>query len=110
MAGEHTLAEHDGRTMMHTYIPYQSPYQVSTFYTLWNPTNSPDKILQLMVTLTRSKVKSRSHHDIAHLQPLTIVPTKFQLPKPYSFRDIVQTRFYRSRSPLKSQRSNQGHP
>ena len=44
------------------------------------------------------KVKSRSHHDAAHLHPLTNVPTKHQLPIPYSFRDIAQTRFYRSRS------------
>ena len=32
------------------------------------------------------KVKSRSHHDVAHLQPLTNVPTKYQLPTPYGFR------------------------
>ena len=32
------------------------------------------------------KVKSRSHHDTAHLQPLTNVPTKHQLPTPYGFR------------------------
>ena len=31
------------------------------------------------------KVKSRSHHDNAHLHPLTNVPTKYQLPTPYSF-------------------------
>ena len=53
------------------------------------------------------KVKSRSHHDAAHLQPLTNVPTKHQLSTPYSFRDIARTRFYRSRSLW--QRSNQGH-
>ena len=28
------------------------------------------------------KVKSRSHHDVAHLHPLTNVPTKYQLPTP----------------------------
>ena len=44
------------------------------------------------------KVESRSHHDIAHLQPPTNVPTKYQLPTPYGFRDIAQARFYRSRS------------
>ena len=44
------------------------------------------------------KVKSRSHHDAAHLQPLTNVPTKYQLPTSYGFRDIARTRFYRSRS------------
>ena len=55
------------------------------------------------------KVKSRSYHDVAHLQPLTNVPTKYQLPTPYGFRDIARTRFNRSRSPLQGQRSNQGH-
>ena len=45
-----------------------------------------------------NKFKSRSHHDVAHLQPLANVPTKYQLPTPYGFRDIAQTRFYRSRS------------
>ena len=45
-----------------------------------------------------SKVKSRSHYDVAHLQPPTNVPAKYQLPTPYTFRDIAQTRFYRSRS------------
>ena len=46
----------------------------------------------------KAKVKSRSHHDAAHLHPLTNVPTKYQLPTPYGFRDIARTRFYRSRS------------
>ena len=40
---------------------------------------------KVKVTSTRSKVKSRSHHDAAHLQPLTNVPTKHQLPTPYGF-------------------------
>ena len=48
--------------------------------------------------MARSKVKSRSHHDIVHLHPLTNVPTNYQLPTPYSFRDIAWARFYRSRS------------
>ena len=48
--------------------------------------------------MTRSKVKSRSHHDAAHLQPLTNVITKHQLPTRYEFRDIARTRLYRSRS------------
>ena len=59
--------------------------------------------------MARSKVKSRSHHDVAHLHPPTNVPTKYQLPTPYSFRDIAWTRFYRSRSLRQGQRSNQGH-
>ena len=48
--------------------------------------------------MAMSKVKSRSDHDAAHQHPLTNVPTKYQLPTPYGFRDIAQTRFYRSRS------------
>ena len=54
--------------------------------------------------MARSKVKSRSDHDIAHLHPLS----KYQLPTPYGFRDIARTRFYRSRSLRQGQRSNQG--
>ena len=84
-------------------------YQVSTFYTSWNPRNNPDKILKFMVTMTTSKVKSRSHNNVAHLQLLTNVPTKYHLPTPYGFRDIAQTRFYRSRSLRQGQRSNQDH-
>ena len=53
------------------------------------------------------KVKSRSDNDVAHLHPLTNIPTKYQLPTPYGFRDIAWTRFYRSRSLRQGQRSNQ---
>ena len=67
------------------------------------------KILTAKVTTTRSKIKSRSRHDATHLQPLTNVPTKHQLPTPYGFWDIAWTRFYRSRSLWQGQRSNQGH-
>ena len=49
-------------------------------------------------THDHNKVKSRSHLDVAHLQLLTNVPTKYQLPTPYDFRDIARPRFYRSRS------------
>ena len=59
--------------------------------------------------MARSKVKSRSNHDIAHLQPQTNVPTKYQLPTPYSFWDIAWTEFYRSRSQRQGQNTNQGH-
>ena len=74
------------------------PHQESTSYTLRFPRYSLDKILYVKVTLTRSKVKSRSHHDVTHLHSLTNVPTKYQLPTPYGFQDIAQTGFYRSRS------------
>ena len=36
--------------------------------------------------------------DVAHLHPLTNVPTKYQLPTPHGFRDVARTRFYRSKS------------
>ena len=44
--------------------------------------------------MARSKVKSRSHHDVAHLHPVTNVPTKYQLPTPYGFRDTGRTNFF----------------
>ena len=89
--------------------PNQCPYQVSTSYTLQFPRYNLDKIFKLKVTTARSKVKSRSHHDVAHLHTLTNVLTKYQLPTPYSFRDITRTRFLNSRSLRQGQRSNQGH-
>ena len=55
-----------------------------------------------------SKVKLRSHHGVAHLHPLTNVPTKYQLATPYAFQDIAQTRFPNSRPLRQGQRSNQG--
>ena len=51
-----------------------------------------------------SKVNSRSHHDVAHLQLITNVPTKYQLPTFYGFQDLAQTIFYRS--VRQGQRSN----
>ena len=89
--------------------PNQCPNQVSTFYTLWFPRYSPNKILKVKVTMARSKIKSRSDHDAAHLQPPTNVPTKYQLPTPYGFWDIARTKFSNSRSLRQGQRSNQGH-
>ena len=74
--------------------PNQCPYQVSTSYTLQFPRYSPDKIFKLKVTAARSKVKSRSEHDVAHLQPLSNVPTKYQLPTPYGFWDTARTNYF----------------
>ena len=100
MAGEHTLAEPKLKvtarctptplTNVPTKCQPSTPYGIKEI--------NPDKILKLMVTMTRSKVKSTSHHDVAHLQPPTNVPTKYQLPIPYGFKDIAQIRFYRSKS------------
>ena len=72
--------------------PNQCPYQVSTSYTLLFPRYSRDNILYVKVTMARSKVKPRSHHDIAHLEPLTNVPTKYQLPTPYGCRNGTMAR------------------
>ena len=99
MASEHTLAEPQLKVTPQCIPtpPNQCLYQVSTFYILWNSRNSLDTILKLMVTMARSNVKSRSHHHTVHLHSQTNVPTKYQLPTPYGFRDIAQTTFYRSR-------------
>ena len=53
------------------------------------PRYSPDKILKINVTIARSNVKSRSHQDVAHLNSLTNVCTKCQLPAPYGFQDMA---------------------
>ena len=60
-------------------------------------------------TTARSKVNSRSHHDVAHLLPQTNIPAEYQLPTCYSFPDITGIRFYKSRSLRQDQRSNQYH-
>ena len=73
-----------GHTMtLHTYTTNQCPYQVSTSYTLQFPRYSPDKIFKLKVTTARSKVKSRSHHDVAHLHPQ---PMSYQISTSYTLR------------------------
>ena len=59
--------------------------------------------------MERSKVESNSHHDVAHLYPLTNVPTKYQLPTPYGFRDLAWTRFSNSRPLWQGQTSTQGY-
>ena len=60
-------------------------------------------------TAARSKVKSKTHHDFAQLQTQTYIHTMRQFSTPYSFHDIGQTRFLRSRSLQQAQKSNQGH-
>ena len=64
--------------------------------------------------MARSKVKSRSHHNVAYLKPLSNAPTKYQLPTLYGLRDIAWITFFtlkvtRARSNVKS-RSNQDAP
>ena len=97
---------------LHTYLPkhpHQCPYQISNFYTLQLLRYSPGKFLKIKVTIARSKVKSRSHHDVAHLHPLPNVPTTYQLSTPYGYCDIAQTRFYRSTSLLSKVKSRSHH-
>ena len=107
-----TTRSNQGHTMMlHTYNPQLQPMSLPNINLLHLLVQrySLDKILWVKVTTARSKVKSRPHHNIAHLQHLTNFPTKYQLPTPYGFRDIVQTRFSNSRSLLQGQISKQGH-
>ena len=93
--------------MMHTYTPLPIPL---TFYTLQNPRNSLDKIFfKLKVTATRSKVKSRSHYNVAHLQPQSNVPTPYQVSTSYtlgfprySLDKILMVKITTARSKIKS--------
>ena len=60
--------------------------------------------------MARSKVKSRSNYDEAQLHFLTNVPTKYELPTPYGFRNMAPTRFFKvkvisARSKVKSRSS-----
>ena len=59
--------------------------------------------------VVKVKFLMNSNMTLTVLNPPTNVPTKYQLPTPYDFRDIAQTRFYRSRSLQQGQRSNHGH-
>ena len=59
--------------------------------------------------MAKSKVKSRSQHDGAHLLLLTNVTIKYQLSTHYGFRDITRTIIYKSRSLWQDQRLNWGH-
>ena len=68
------------------------------------------RFFNVKVITARSKVKSRSNYDKAQLHFLTNVPTKYELPTPYGFRDMARTRFFKikgitARSKVKS-RSN----
>ena len=40
------------------------------------------------ITTARSKVKSRSHHDVAHLQPPTNDHNMYQLPTSFTVSEI----------------------
>ena len=42
---------------------------------------------------SKVRVQIKYHHDVTHLQPLTNVPTKYQLTTQYSFLDVAQEVF-----------------
>ena len=70
--------------MMHTYIPLTNvpaKCQPSTPYRIQEP--GQDFISQGHYGKVKSQ--SRSHHDVAHLQLPTNVPTKYQLPTLFGF-------------------------
>ena len=57
------------RPHCHTYTPNLCPYQVSTSNALWFLRYGSDNSSKVKVTMARTKVKSRSHHHVAHLHP-----------------------------------------
>ena len=83
MAGEHTLAEpklrshHDAH--LHPLTNVSIKCQPSTPYRIQETGQDLKTHGQYF------KVKSRSHHDVAHLQLPTNVPTKYQLATHYGF-------------------------
>ena len=81
------------QNIAHLHPPLTSPLSFNFLYITTSENYSPDKIFENKVTSRSSKVTLRSHHDAAHLHPLTNVSTKCQFPTPYSFQNIVWTRF-----------------
>ena len=81
--------------MLHAYTPNQYPYQLVSinFLHLTLSGVQPGQDFQTQGHYRKVKVKSRSHHDVAHLETLTNVPANYQLPTPYGFLDIAWTRF-----------------
>ena len=74
---------HHGHTiMLYTYNPptnVLAKYQLPTTYGL------QDRAWTRFKGQAQYKVKSRSCHDVAHLNPLTNVPMKYELPIPSDF-------------------------
>ena len=63
------------------------------------------ELVQTLVSDRISRATERSNQG--HTMMLyTNIPTKFQLPTPYSCQNIARTRFYRSRSLWQGQRSS----
>ena len=95
---------------MHTYTLKKCSYQLSTCYTLQFPRYSPDKILKYKVTRARSKVKSRSHHNDAHLHPQPMfhqVSDSLRFPC-YRLDKIFKLKVTTARSKVKSRSDHDG--
>ena len=70
---------------LHTYTPYPiSPPSIKFLHRTVSETYPGQEFIVQGYT-ARSKVKSRSDHDVALLHTLTNIPTKYQLPTPYGF-------------------------
>ena len=69
--------------MMHTYNPQPMSLQSINFLHRRFSEIQPGQDFQTQGRC--SKVKSRSDHNVAHLHPLTNVPTMYELPTPYGF-------------------------
>ena len=72
-------------TYLHVYLNkkiYKKKYQLSTPYSFRNIAGT--RFYRSRSIGQRPKVKSRSHYDVANVHTLTNVPTKYQLPTPYS--------------------------
>ena len=69
----------DHTMTLHTYSPTNDPSKnhLSTHYGIQEIAQT--NFIKLMVTVKKSKVKSRQLHEFAHLQPLSNNPTKYQL-------------------------------
>ena len=102
-----TARSNQGHTItLHTYTPNQCPYHISTSYTLQFLRYSPDKNLKVKVNIARSKFNPRSHHDVAHVHPLTNVHMKCQLPTllvvRYNSDKVLKFKLTTARSNVKS--------
>ena len=73
------------------------PNQPSTSYGIQEKLPRQDFKTQGLYDKVKNQIKVPMN-DIIHLQPITNIPTKYQLSTPYGFQDMAQTKFYRSRS------------
>ena len=83
---------------LHTYNPNQCPKPSVNFLHLTVSKIYPGQ--DFIGQGHYGKVKGQIKVTLGCCTPTTLthVSTKYQLPIPYSFRDIARTRFYRSRS------------